>query len=89
MLSYNLDFNSCAIRDGFRKSSHILISQLLVGFSLTVVMVLHIISCPIGIRKSFYTSTLECPQAHAYTHQVKHVHAHATTISISTIVLAN
>ena len=23
MLSYNLDFNSCAIRDGFRKSSHI------------------------------------------------------------------
>ena len=24
MLSYNLDFNSCAIRDGFRKSSHIL-----------------------------------------------------------------
>ena len=22
MLSYNLDFNSCAIRDGFRKSSH-------------------------------------------------------------------
>ena len=25
MLSYNLDFNSCAIRDGFRKSSHIYI----------------------------------------------------------------
>ena len=24
MLSSNLDFNSCAIRDGFRKSSHIL-----------------------------------------------------------------
>ena len=24
MLSYNLDFNSCAIRDGFRKSSHII-----------------------------------------------------------------
>ena len=23
MLSHNLDFNSCAIRDGFRKSSHI------------------------------------------------------------------
>ena len=22
MLSYKLDFNSCAIRDGFRKSSH-------------------------------------------------------------------
>ena len=25
MLSYNLDFNSCAIRDGFRKSSHKLV----------------------------------------------------------------
>ena len=24
MLSYKLDFNSCAIRDGFRKSNHIL-----------------------------------------------------------------
>ena len=28
MLSYNLDFNSCAIRDGFRKSSHIFLSLL-------------------------------------------------------------
>ena len=27
MLSYNLDFNSCAIRDGFRKSSHISLLQ--------------------------------------------------------------
>ena len=27
MLSYNLDFNSCAIRDGFRKSSHIHMSR--------------------------------------------------------------
>ena len=31
MLSYNLDFNSCAIRDGFRKSSHIYIVNLLVS----------------------------------------------------------
>ena len=27
MLSYKLDFNSCAIRDGFRKSNHTCISN--------------------------------------------------------------
>ena len=34
MLSYNLDFNSCAIRDGFHKSSHIF--DLLIILILTV-----------------------------------------------------
>ena len=45
MLSYNLDFNSCAIRDGFRKSSHISIfieHSITIQYSISVSIYCHI-----------------------------------------------